>query len=134
MNEGGYSVVVGVSSFLYNPTQIPTYQCSTEGVSIYAEIQAYLPWIESIIGQGENISMYGFLTIHIVGAVNGVCPESFETIAGSSIAIPRGGIKIQSGLTVVMGQTLEVIYESSCCLGSQILFNCMQKGAQLLLF
>ena len=61
MNEGGYSVVVGVSSFLYNPTQIPTYQCSTEGVSIYAEVQAYLPWIESIIGQGENISMYGSL-------------------------------------------------------------------------
>ena len=49
-------------------------------------------------------------TTHIQGAVvDGVCPESFETIEGSSIAIPRGGIKIQPGLTVMMGCTVVVI-------------------------
>jgi len=77
------SIVIGVSSFLYDGTENPL--CGTEKpVSVYAEVQAYLPWIKSTIGEVDD----------------GVCPESFETIDGSSIAIPRGGIKIRPDLNI----------------------------------
>ena len=53
MNEGGYSVVIGVASFIYDGTEKP--RCgSAKGVSVYGEVEAYLPWIKSIIGQGQN--------------------------------------------------------------------------------
>ena len=59
VNEGGYSVVIGVASFIFNPsfniqTEI-TMRCGgAKTVSAYAEVQAYLPWIKSIIGHGQN--------------------------------------------------------------------------------
>ena len=54
VNEGGYSVVIGVTSFGYDPTQSKTETCNPKGVSVYGEVQAYLPWIKNIIGQGQN--------------------------------------------------------------------------------
>ena len=47
--------------------------------------------------------------IFIQGAGDGVCPEDFETIEGSSIAIPRGGITLKPGLKVLIGHTLVIV-------------------------
>ena len=58
VNEGGYSVVIGVANFIVDTTNLtsPTTKCNpTKGVSMYSEVQAYLPWIKSKIGQGQNI-------------------------------------------------------------------------------
>ena len=59
VNEGGYSVVMGVASLIFDPNinfqkQEPTRCGGAKTVSTYAEVQAYLPWIKSIIGQGQN--------------------------------------------------------------------------------
>ena len=58
VNEGGYSVVIGVANVIVDTTNLtsPTTKCNpTKGVSMYSEVQAYLPWIKSKIGQGQNI-------------------------------------------------------------------------------
>ena len=60
VNEGGYSVVIGVSSFIFDlntniQKQIFPRCGSAKSVSVYAEVQDFLPWIKSIIGEGENI-------------------------------------------------------------------------------
>ena len=57
VNEGGYSVVIGVANAIGDTTNLtsPTGKCNpTKGVSVYSEVQAYLPWIKSKIGQGQN--------------------------------------------------------------------------------
>ena len=66
-NEDGLgvlmSIVIGVSSFVYDGTRKPL--CGNEKlVSVYADVQAYLPWIKSTIGQGQNILMYEMLSFY----------------------------------------------------------------------
>ena len=51
VNENGYSVVIGIVSSGVGPC-VPQ---STEA-DIYTEVQAYLPWITKIIGQGSDLS------------------------------------------------------------------------------
>ena len=51
VNENGYQVVIGIVSSGYGPC-VPR---STKA-DIYTKVQAYLPWITKIIGQGLDLS------------------------------------------------------------------------------
>ena len=51
--EGDRIVVIGVSSFQWNPAGA---RCQNDNYTVgaYVEVQAYLPWIRKTIGEGNN--------------------------------------------------------------------------------
>ena len=64
LNAGGYGVVVGVASYIQCPDCPPDdYKClqnaicNKNDVSVYTNIQPFLPWIKSITGEGKRIAL-----------------------------------------------------------------------------
>ena len=60
MDERGYGVVIGVSSFINGNSKCRSgdwkchleLRCNKDGVAAYTKVDAYLPWIKKITKQG----------------------------------------------------------------------------------
>ena len=65
VNENGYRVVIGIVS--YEPLH-SSGMCTPhpQKPDVYTEVQAYLPWIKKVIGQGLEIFIFYILTYKVV--------------------------------------------------------------------
>ena len=64
INQGGYGVIIGVSSFGQPPDCSPTdinclmdFSCKTADVAVYTKVSAYIPWIKETTGEGKHLNI-----------------------------------------------------------------------------
>ena len=66
LDDGGFGFVIGINSYSM-PSPACHFQdvnclwkkrCTTDGVNVFTNVQNYLPWIESIIKQGNMNQIY----------------------------------------------------------------------------
>ena len=61
MDEGGFSVVVGVASYLQPPKCsygdhkcLMNKKCNKEGIAVFTKVQDYNSWIKKVTGEGTK--------------------------------------------------------------------------------